>query len=98
MSNSSKPIPLAVPNALLAQIDAAAQHLHSSRSEAMRLAIQVGLADLKRTQYQVAECVVKCAHARASELPLAAETPTSPIPTAQAPQERPPKLRYPRKP
>lgn len=58
MSQSSKPIPLAVPNELLKQIDTAATLTGRSRSELMRLAIEIGLADLKAIKYDIAGTIV----------------------------------------
>lgn len=61
MSQSSKPVPLAVPNELLAQIDAAAAATGRTRSELMRLAIEVGLEDLRRIDYDLSGVIVDAA-------------------------------------
>jgi predicted DNA-binding protein len=76
MSQSSKPVPLAVPNELLTQIDTAASRTGRSRSELMRLAIEIGLADLKAINYDIASTISNAAH-RPDLLALGAETPTS---------------------
>jgi metal-responsive CopG/Arc/MetJ family transcriptional regulator len=75
MSQSSKPVPLAVPNELLTQIDTAATRTGRSRSELMRLAIEIGLADLKAINYDIASTISNAAHR--PDLALVAETPTS---------------------
>jgi len=74
MSQSSKPIPLAVPNELLTQIDTAATRTGRSRSELMRLAIEIGLADLKAINYDIAATISNAAHR--PDLDHAPETPT----------------------
>jgi hypothetical protein len=74
MSQSSKPIPLAVPNELLTQIDTAAARTGRSRSELMRLAIEIGLADLKAINYDIASTISNAAHR--PDLSSAAQTPT----------------------
>lgn len=63
MSQSSKPIPLAIPNALLEQIDAAAKLTGRTRSELMRLAIEIGIADLRAINYDIAGTIVRAAKA-----------------------------------
>ena len=74
MSQSSKPVPLAVPNELLKQIDTAAARTGRSRSELMRLAIEIGLADLKAIDYDIASTLANAAHR--PDLALPAEKPT----------------------
>ena len=74
MSQSSKPVPLAVPNELLKQIDTAATRTGRSRSELMRLAIEIGLADLKAINYDIASTISNAAHR--PDLALVTETPT----------------------
>lgn len=71
MSQSSKPVPLAVPNELLKQIDTAATRTGRSRSELMRLAIEIGLADLKAINYDIASTLANAAH-RPDPAPVAA--------------------------
>ena len=68
MSQSSKPIPLAIPNALLEQIDAAAKLTGRTRSELMRLAIEIGIADLRAINYDIAGSIVRAAKAQ-QEIP-----------------------------
>ena len=63
MSKSSKPIPLAIPNALLELIDHAADATARTRAELMRLAIEIGIEDLRRIQYNIAGALVTQAHA-----------------------------------
>ena len=83
MSQSSKPVPLAIPNALLEQIDAAAKLTGRTRSELMRLAIEIGLADLKAINFDIAGSIVRAAHptsevasgATVTEIPFKAPKP-----------------------
>lgn len=46
MSASSKPIPIALPNELLGEIDFIAEKLNLTRSELMRLSMRIGLAEI----------------------------------------------------
>ena len=46
MSASSKPIPIALPNELLGEIDQVAEKLNLTRSELMRLSMRIGLAEI----------------------------------------------------
>lgn len=46
MSASSKPIPIAIPNELLGEIDLVAEKLNLTRSELMRLSMRIGLAEI----------------------------------------------------
>lgn len=46
MSASSKPIPIALPNELLGEIDAVAEKLNLTRAELMRLSMRIGLAEI----------------------------------------------------
>ena len=68
MSKSSKPIPIAIPNELLAQIDRVAGLTNKTRAEVMRLAMEVGLEDLKRCNYGVAGAIVDSAKGSASNV------------------------------
>jgi metal-responsive CopG/Arc/MetJ family transcriptional regulator len=86
MSQSSKPVPLAVPNELLKQIDNAATLTGRSRSELMRLAIEIGLADLKAINYDIAGTIVKAVHSR-QEIPAYMCEEETPYP-APAPSKR----------
>jgi predicted DNA-binding protein len=87
MSKRSRPIPLAVPDELLNRLDAVAARMGRTRAQIMRDAIEIGLEDLRRCDYDLAGAVVDKAHAaRAKLLPIAAEKP-SPCPAA-APVER----------
>jgi hypothetical protein len=54
MSQSSKPIPIAIPNELLAKIDFAASRMpHKSKQDVMRMAMEFGLLDLEAMNYDV---------------------------------------------
>ncbi len=87
MSKRSRPIPLAVPDELLSQLDEAALRMGRTRAQVMRDAIEIGLEDLRRCDYDVAAAVVdKAQAARARLLPIAAEK-TAPTP-ATPPAER----------
>ncbi len=87
MSKRSRPIPLAVPDELLNQLDEAALRMGRTRAQIMRDAIEIGLEDLRRCGYDVAGAVVdKAQAARAKLLPIAAEK-TAPTP-ATPPAER----------
>ena len=68
MSQSSKPIPIAIPNELLAQIDAAAKATGRTRSELMRLAIEIGIVDLKAINFDIAGTIHQAAKAK-QEIP-----------------------------
>lgn len=61
MSKSSKPIPIAIPNELLAHIDRVVKLTNKSRAEIMRQAMEVGLEDLRRCNYDVAGVIVDAA-------------------------------------
>ena len=58
VSRSSKPIPLAIPNALDEQITEVAKKMDMSKQDLMRLAMRVGLDDLKAINYNVAGAIV----------------------------------------
>jgi metal-responsive CopG/Arc/MetJ family transcriptional regulator len=67
MSKSSKPIPLAVSNDLLAKIDQASVLTGRSRSELMRLAIEIGLAELRSVGYDIAGTIHQAAKASSGD-------------------------------
>jgi predicted DNA-binding protein len=74
MSKRSRPIPLAVPDELLNRLDEVAMRMGRTRAQIMRDAIEIGLEDLRRCDYDLASAVVDKAHAaRAKLLPIAAE-------------------------
>ncbi len=83
MSKRSRPIPLAVPDELLNRLDEAALRMGRTRAQVMRDAIEIGLEDLRRCNYDLAGAVVDKAHAtRTKLLPIAAEkTATAPVTT-----------------
>lgn len=84
MSKRSRPIPLAVPDELLSRLDEAALRMGRTRAQIMRDAIEIGLEDLRRCDYDLASAVVDKAHAvRTQLLPIAAEK-SSPEPVATA--------------
>jgi predicted DNA-binding protein len=58
MSASSKPVPLAIPNALLDKINLVVEKTGRSKAEVMRLAMEAGLDHLKRIKYAVGEAIV----------------------------------------
>lgn len=58
MSASSKPVPIALPNALLDKIQKVAGLTGRSQQDIMRLAMEVGLEDLKRINYDLGSAVV----------------------------------------
>ncbi len=84
MSKRSRPIPLAVPDELLNRLDEVALRMGRTRAQVMRDAIEIGLEDLRRCNYDLAGAVVDKAHAaRARLLPIAAEK-TTPVPVTTA--------------
>lgn len=85
MSKRSRPIPLAVPDELLCRLDEAAARMGRTRAQIMRDAIEIGLEDLRRCDYDLAGAVVDKAHAHrpATLLSIAAEKPV-PVPVAPA--------------
>jgi predicted DNA-binding protein len=83
MSKRSRPIPLAVPDELLNRLDEVAARMGRTRAQIMRDAIEIGLEDLRRCDYDLAGAVVDKAHAaRAKLLPIAAEKTAPAIVTA----------------
>lgn len=69
MSASSKPVPLALPHDLIAQIAFVAEQLGMSRQDTMRLSMRIGLEDLKRIDYRVDKSVVDSAAEVFSQTP-----------------------------
>lgn len=57
-SKKSTPVPIAIPNEMLARIKAVAEKMHMKQQDVMRLAMEVGLEDLKRCGYNLAAAVV----------------------------------------
>lgn len=58
MSKSSEPALLAIPNELHAKITMVAERRKTSKSEVMKLAMEISLEDIKRINYDVAGAVV----------------------------------------
>lgn len=71
MSASSKPVPLAIPNELLARVEDVAHRMHRSKQDIMRMAMEVGLEDLKRINYDITAAIVDAVE-RTKVVPLAA--------------------------
>jgi hypothetical protein len=67
MSASSKPTPIAIPNELHEMIEKASQLAGLSKQDTMRLAMRIGLADLKRCNYDIAGAIVDRAQASKEE-------------------------------
>ena len=79
MSASSKPIPISIPNELLDKINHVAALMNRSKQEIMRLAMEIGLEDLKRCNYDLAGAIVEKAHQKREAAMLSsvlAEDPT----------------------
>ena len=72
MSASSKPIPIALPNDMIARLDVAAKKRGGSRANVMREAIEIGLEHLRRIGYDVAGAVLDKSKAMPPELSLVA--------------------------
>lgn len=98
MSESSKPIPLALPNGLLHELGDVADQMEMSRAELMRLCIRIGLVDLKAAHHDLPGVVKQladdegvsftafaAAHKCADSAPSPAPSPTSsPTPSSSA--------------
>jgi len=85
MSSKSRPIPLALPTALLSKLDETAALMNRTRAQLIRDTIEIGLEDLRRCGYSIAAAVVDKAHSTAPldslPLPKVAEDSTSePVP------------------
>lgn len=61
---AGKPIPVLLPEPLLQRLDDVAAIMGISRADALRLAARVGLEDLKRVDYDIAQLVVDAVHKR----------------------------------
>ncbi len=59
MSASSKPIPIALPNELIAAIDQVAEKLNLTRSELMRLSMRIGLAEIGTVAEPITKTVAR---------------------------------------
>ena len=59
MSASSKPIPLALPNELLDEIDFIAKKLNLTRAELMRLSMRIGLVEIGSIAEPIAQLVAR---------------------------------------
>jgi len=59
MSASSKPIPIALPNELLDQIDLIAEKLNLTRAELMRLSMRIGLVEIGTIAEPIAQLVAR---------------------------------------
>lgn len=85
MSSKSRPIPLALPTALLSKLDKTAALMNRTRAQLIRDTIEIGLEDLRRCGYNIAAAVVDKAHSTAplESLPLpkvAEDSSTDPVP------------------
>ena len=58
MSSKSRPIPLALPTALLSKLDKTAALMNRTRAQLIRDTIEIGLEDLRRCGYNIAAAVV----------------------------------------
>jgi hypothetical protein len=72
MSASSKPTPIAIPNDLAEKIEKVAALVHLSKQDVMKLAMRIGLEDLKRCNYDIAAAIVDRAHQK-DDIALLAE-------------------------
>jgi hypothetical protein len=61
---AGKPIPVILPEALLQRMEDVAEIMGISRADVLRLAARVGLEDLARVNYDIAQLVVDAAHKR----------------------------------
>lgn len=64
MSQSSKPIPIAIPNELLAKIELAAEKLGLSKQDTMREAMKLGLAHYERINWDIQGAVLDASAAK----------------------------------
>lgn len=63
MSKSSKPVPILIPPDLADKIDQVSTFTGMSKAEIMRLAMRIGLEDLRRCNYDIAGAIVDQAQA-----------------------------------
>ena len=88
MSSKSRPIPLALPTALLSKLDKTAALMNRTRAQLIRDTIEIGLEDLRRCGYNIAAAAVDKAHSPAPPAtlppPKVAEAP-SPYPGPDPP-------------
>lgn len=91
MSQSSKPTPIALPNDLNAELDELAQSLKMTKQDLMRLAMRIGLVDLRAAK-DIAEVIQEAASdkgasflsfARQRLFQLDASSESSPLPPRQ---------------
>lgn len=61
---SGKPLPIRLPEELLERVQVVADALGMSVADTMRLSMRIGLEDLKRVDYDLAQLVVDAAHKR----------------------------------
>ncbi len=87
MSSKSRPIPLALPTALLSKLDETAALMNRTRAQLIRDTIEIGLEDLRRCGYSIAAAVVDKAHSAVApqleSLPLpkvAEDSSSEPVP------------------
>jgi hypothetical protein len=73
MSASSKPTPIAIPNDLAEKVQIAAELTHLSKQDIMKLAMRIGLEDLRRCNYDIAGAVVDRSDAAKDEIALLAD-------------------------
>jgi predicted DNA-binding protein len=62
------PIPIRIPPALLTKIEFVAKQMDRSKQEIMRLAMEIGLEDLKRCNYDLAGAIVEKVHGSRSDM------------------------------
>lgn len=55
---AGKPIPLLLPEALLQRLDDVAERMDLSRANVMRMSMKIGLEQLSRVNYDIAQLVV----------------------------------------
>ena len=72
-SDYGKPIPLRLSDDTLEKIQLVARHTGKTQQEVIRLAMEVGLEDLKRCNYDIAGAIVDRAKSPEKELALVAE-------------------------
>jgi hypothetical protein len=85
MSKSSKPIPVAIPNDLLAEIERVSDLTQISKQDIMRLAMRIGLADMDALGADIAKVIQQAAEDKGTSFSAWAKAQNTPIPTTVKP-------------
>jgi hypothetical protein len=85
MSKSSKPIPVAIPNDLLAEIERVSAITDISKQDIMRLAMRIGLADMDAIEHDAAKLIQQAAEDKGTSFSAWAKAQSDPIPTTIKP-------------